>query len=509
MLDIINPIAFFLSGFGLVGWHYFQEKPVWSLRMSKLFLGALLVYIFSLAFAPPDLSGKLWILFRDFSLLAFLTVLLNRLRGLSGVFAGVLLITTIGFWLVYRPIMVHSLQGLPALEPVKLDPSGELLVEMKDGYEIAEMEALAQRLGATLTTAFSPANSSSTDLDNYLVLDIPETTMENIDRIKEALAQAESVESFEENEFIQVHPMESGSNHPGLTNDFGVNDPQVGEQWGLQLMEVDKLFQLFASGIAGPSKKALLAILDTGVDAKHEDLSDRFQSVNPSYDDDPRGHGTHCAGIAAAITNNGKGIASFSPNTDYLEVTSIKVLGPNGGGSQASIIRGMIEAADRGADVISMSLGGFSRDKKQRAYSRAVRYANDAGAIVVCAAGNNGGDARLVAPANVPGVITVSALDPEGNKAVFSNYVDHIDMAVAAPGQDILSTIPGDQYARYSGTSMATPYVAGLIGLLKSIRPSLTTREVFSIMKKTGKNTGTPAQTGQLIIPYKALMELQ
>ena len=227
--------------------------------------------------------------------------------------------------------------------------------------------------------------------------------------------------------------------------------------------------------------------------------------MKSKHDNDPRGHGTHCAGIAAAVSNNGKGVASFSQNNEFVEVASIKVLNSMGMGTQKSIIDGIIEAADSGADVISMSLGGRSNQAKQTAYKKAVKYANQKGAIVVAAAGNSNRNAKEFSPVNAPGIIGVSAVDMELNRAVFSNYVQDIEMGIAAPGVDIYSTIPGNKYATYNGTSMATPYVAGLLGLMKSINPDLSTKKAHEILQSSGVKTKATKETGYFIQPAIAV----
>jgi thermitase len=95
------------------------------------------------------------------------------------------------------------------------------------------------------------------------------------------------------------------------------------------------------------------------------------------------------------------------------------------------------------------------------------------------------------------------------NRAVFSNYVTDIKMGVAAPGVGIYSTIPNNKYNTFNGTSMATPYVAGLLGLMKSINPNLTAQQAYDILNKTGKDTKATSQTGKLIVPFEALKGLQ
>lgn len=312
------------------------------------------------------------------------------------------------------------------------------------------------------------------------------------------------VEWTEENEVIHVAPLPA-KGAPDVKKRYGVNDPGVEQLWGFDAMGVDKLYSFLNNNKPQATKKARIAILDTGVDANHEDLKANFVSTETSSNNDPRGHGTHCAGIAGAVSNNGIGVASFSQDNKFVSITSIKVLNGSGMGTQQTIIAGMLKAADTGADVLSMSLGGPSNQMRQRAYEKAVKYANDKGGIVVVAAGNSNKNAKDYSPANTPGVIAVSAIDENLNRAFFSNTVNDLSMGIAAPGVNIYSTIPGNQYAAYNGTSMATPYVAGLVGLLKSIRPQLTTREVYDILRATGRATRNSKETGLLIQPQAAL----
>jgi thermitase len=248
-----------------------------------------------------------------------------------------------------------------------------------------------------------------------------------------------------------------------------------------------------------------VAIIDSGVDAQHEDLTQQFYSSGTNHDTDPLGHGTHCAGIAAAISNNGVGIASLVPDATFMQVTSLKVMNAMGIGHQQATIQGMIKAADLGADVISMSLGSISSDSRQKAYEEAVKYCNARGAIVVAAAGNSDQNAKGYSPANAKGIITVSAVGIDKRKAPFSNSVKDMTYGIAAPGVKIMSTFPGQQYKELDGTSMATPMVAGLIGLLKSFNPDLTTKEVYDILYETGKVLPDGKSTGRLIQAADAL----
>ncbi|WP_421384780.1 S8 family peptidase [Bacillus salacetis] len=207
-----------------------------------------------------------------------------------------------------------------------------------------------------------------------------------------------------------------------------------------------------------------IAVLDTGVDYNHPDLDGKtlrgYDFVdNDYYPMDLNGHGTHVAGTAAAETNNGTGIAGMAPNTKIL---AVRVLDANGSGSLADIADGIRYAADAGAEVINLSLGC---DCSTTTLKNAVDYAWNKGSVVVAAAGNDGVSTTFE-PASYANVIAVGAVDSRDRKASFSNYGSWVD--VTAPGVDIAANVPNNGYAYMSGTSMASPHVAGLAGLLAS-----------------------------------------
>ena len=390
--------------------------------------------------------------------------------------------------------------------PENLAPNAELLVEIREGYNANELRDLLDKYQLTTANAFAMKDVDATDLDDYITVNIPESKMELYDEIVAELRATNTVEWLEGNEEIFVAPLHPEKKMPDTNKRFGVNDPAIGQQWALDAMGVDGFYSFLKKNKIKPKKKALIAILDTGVDAKHEDIKDNFKSTNAKYNQDFMGHGTHCAGIAGAVTNNGKGVASLAWSNGFVSLTSVQVLDKNGMGTQQKIINGILEAADNGADVISMSLGGRSNQRSERAYQKAMDYAAKKGAIVVVAAGNSNRNAKDYAPVNTKGVIGVSAVDQELNRAAFSNFVSDIPMGIAAPGVGVYSTMPGDKYAALSGTSMATPYVAGLLGMMKSLRPSLTTSEAYDLLKKTGKETKSTDLTGYFIQP-KAVIE--
>lgn len=388
-----------------------------------------------------------------------------------------------------------------------LDPNAELLLEVSNGHRCSELDALIEHYNLEVAPAFTVADGSITDLDDYYTVDIPDAQLDHYQEIVAAFRESGLVDHIEANDILSLDPFENKTMAPerDKRRPYEVNDPDIGNVWGYEAMDVEALYALLDQKKVLPAKKAQVVIIDTGVDSDHEDLYANFVSIDKEHDSDPHGHGTHCAGIAAAVSNNAKGIASLVPNQTFVGVSSVKVFGRYGNTTQQTIINGMLMAVDQGADVLSMSLGGPATAQGFRAYRQAVEYANKKGAIVIVAAGNDNIDARRRLPAAVEGVITVAALDSDLNKASFSNEVSHLKMGIAAPGHQIYSTIPGNRYQYFSGTSMATPYVAGLVGMLKAIRPELTTVQVYKILKQTGKATQQTNLTGPLIQPAAAV----
>lgn len=212
-----------------------------------------------------------------------------------------------------------------------------------------------------------------------------------------------------------------------------------------------------------------VAILDTGINLSHPDLAGKIvaQKVFTTNSiEDNNGHGTHVAGIIAANTNNGIGVAGVCPNCQLIIG---KVMDDNGDGTTSNTIAGIIWAADQGAKVINLSLG-TTDPASSPLYQQAITYANQKGAVIVAAAGNSNTAAKLYPAAN-QGVISVGATDNTNKKASFSSYGDWVKLA--APGTNILSTMPNHtnekgvlNYGYDSGTSMAGPFVAGVAALV-------------------------------------------
>ena len=254
-------------------------------------------------------------------------------------------------------------------------------------------------------------------------------------------------------------------------------------QWGPQAVSAPAAWDIVLG-----NQNVVIAIVDTGVDSSHPDLASKvvgeYSYVGKSAKDG-FGHGTHVAGIAAAATNNDIGIAGMCPNCGIL---SVKVLDDHGSGYLSDVASGITYAAAHGARVINLSLGGSSVSQTMRS---ALAYAVANNALPVCAAGNSN-SSTAPEPAYWYDCLSVIATDQNSAKASFSNYGVVDD--VAAPGVAILSTMPTyavtlnsygylNNYDALSGTSMATPAVAGIAGLVLSRNPNLSPAQVRGIIE--------------------------
>ena len=261
------------------------------------------------------------------------------------------------------------------------------------------------------------------------------------------------------------------------------------DQWGPPAVSAPAAWEVT---LGDPS--IVIGIVDTGVDDSHPDLASKivgeYSYVGSIHDG--FGHGTHVAGIAAAATNNVVGVAGMCPNCGIL---SVKVLNDQGSGYISDVASGVIYAASHGARVISLSLGGSGRSSTLQS---ALAYAVANNALPVCAMGNNGSNSNTPEPGYWHDCLSVIATDQNGAKASFSNYGIKAD--VAAPGVAILSTMPTypvtlttsygyrTNYDALSGTSMATPMVSGIAGLVLSENPSLTPTQVAGIIMASSGN---------------------
>ncbi|GIV07475.1 MAG: hypothetical protein KatS3mg017_0677 [Fimbriimonadales bacterium] len=268
------------------------------------------------------------------------------------------------------------------------------------------------------------------------------------------------------------------------------NDPLFNQQYGLSRIQAHLAWNLWQ-----PQRTVYIAIIDSGIDYNHPDLThqirrhsngaiygyDAFNVLGWMPPDfmDYAGHGTHCAGIAAAEINNGLGIAgvaawnpALSTPNSFVQLMPVKVLDGEASGTVSTIANGISWAANNGAHILSMSLGTI---EMSTAISDAVNYAWLRGCVLVAAAGNFASNAPTY-PAWYSSCLAVAATDAADQLTGWSQYGHWVD--IAAPGQDILSTMMGGSYYTMSGTSMACPMVAGAAAILWSYNPYLTNQQV-------------------------------
>lgn len=228
--------------------------------------------------------------------------------------------------------------------------------------------------------------------------------------------------------------------------------------WGITAFDLPKAWSITqGEGVE-------IAVLDTGCDLNHPDLKDNLleganfiNSQKPP--EDGNGHGTHVTGTLVAI-NNDIGIVGVCPKA---KVVPVKVLDDKGNGNMLSVANGIRWAANRGVDIITMSLGAPVKVQEVR---KAIQYAANKGIPTFVAAGNAGNTKEVFYPANYPETIAIGAINENFERASFSNTGENLDFM--APGVDIFSTVPNDWYATLSGTSMACPFAVGVAALVLS-----------------------------------------
>jgi len=261
------------------------------------------------------------------------------------------------------------------------------------------------------------------------------------------------------------------------------SDPFFGLQYGLTAIRA-----LQGWDLATGDTSVTIAIVDSGIDLAHEDLAAK---ILPGYDfinndSDPQddnfiSHGTHVAGIAAAVTDNGTGVAGVSWGARLLPV---KVLDASGNGTTLGVAAGIVWAADHGAQVINLSLGGTFQSS---VLEDAVNYAYGKGILLVAAAGNQASNVPFY-PAAFDHVLSVAATDSANDRFLLSNFGPTVDLS--APGVSIYSTLRGDSYGYETGTSMSAPFVSGLAAVLRGLPGNTDPDLIAGQMESTALDLG-------------------
>lgn len=301
------------------------------------------------------------------------------------------------------------------------------------------------------------------------------------------------------------------ANKSTVSPDWIPNDSSFGRLWGLNKINAPKAWDNIRN-----RNKVVVAVIDTGVDYNHPDLAgniwtnpreipgngidddnnkyvddihgwDFADGNNTPNDDHPLGgHGTHVSGILGAVGDNNLGVVGVSPNVSIMATKHF--WSKDTDGYLYKVADGIRYAVDNGARILNLSLGSSDFDNEQY---EALEYANQNNVLVIAAAGNSARDIdrqpHYPASYNLPNIISVAATNELDELAYFSNYgVNSVDLA--APGEDIYSTYPGNSYALWSGTSMAVPHVAGAAALLLSANPNLSVLDLrYALLSSVDK----------------------
>lgn len=324
--------------------------------------------------------------------------------------------------------------------------AGELLITMEEDARGAIPQALGGQ-SLEVEEKLPDINGRLVYVPEAASLNARENRQQALERVRRALENSPRVASADYN---YVRQISYRPNDAGFDRQYGLRQIRAPGAWNVQ------------DGKRGTR----ISVVDTGIQDDHPDLASKIVAQRDFVNGDGTaeesafggGHGTHVSGIAAAQTDNGRGIAGACPDCSLM---AAKVIG-DFGATDSDIVKGINWSANNGADVINLSLGGPGESE---ALKDAVIRARKKGSVVVAAAGNDGDNTRTY-PAAYKGALAVAATNKNDRRAAYSNKGSWVDLA--APGSAILSTYPDSRYAERTGTSMAAPHVAGAAGLLDS-----------------------------------------
>ncbi|MDO8657952.1 MAG: S8 family peptidase [Candidatus Levybacteria bacterium] len=360
----------------------------------------------------------------------------------------------------------------------------EIVVKYKEGFSPNDFQKKLNEIGVI---SFEKVYKETEDpvLKRYYLLKLRKGT--DIRKVHEILSDSKEIEFSQPNYILRIQDVP--------------NDPNYSQQWDMKKIGMEETWS-----ITKGSDQVIAAVLDTGIDFNHQDLPNQnivhgrnFAYGNDNSMDD-HGHGTHVSGTIGASSNNNLGVTGINWN---VKIMAVKVCTSSGSCDNSATTQGIQYAADNGAKVINMSLGGAPSCAQTPMVQDAINYAINKGVTVVVAAGNDRQDASYYNPASCNGVITVGASTPGDSRASFSNFGSIV--AIAAPGTSILSTRLGGGSTTMQGTSMASPHVAGAVAILLAACPNLSPQQVRDYLVSNADPISTDMPIGPRLNVYKAI----
>lgn len=384
---------------------------------------------------------------------------------------------------------------------------GELITKYKDKYTFDEIMRLKSKLEEIGVVRQEKAYEGEEGyLRNYYLLKFKPGT--DLKKVAKQLSDFKEIESFHPNYIGEADEVPSDSLYPQL--------------WGLEKIDMPNTWS-----ITHGSNNIKIAVIDTGIDYTHQDFQGRniikgtdFSTCNAfegglctspkprdndPFDDSIQGHGTHVAGIIGAVTNNSQGVSGINWDVTLM---AIKTMGKSGQGDLQDVVDGLKYAKNNGAKVINMSVDYPKNCSILQELQSLVDDAVSQGIVIVAAAGNGGednigDDVSSSSPASCNGVIAVGAITQSDTRANSSNWGTKVD--ISAPGVSIYSTVPGNSYGTKNGTSMASPHVAGVVGLLLAVNPQLSVEQVRNCLVNNGDLITTDRLIGPRLNAFKTL----